>query len=781
MTNLPPASLDDPAFAALFAAAFVAALFAQMHYVWHRHQASAAAALYALGCCLLIAAHFLPAEFLSPLPAAPLALVFFTAAAFRFAHCAIFSPVPPLALTHIGRWPAVLSAAVILAALAFAAPDGVRIISSLLLAFLLAAAGRAVLTPVRFLLLAYAPLPFAAALAVFAPAIMAPMLAAYLAATLLVLSLLVFVLALFYQEPARPLTDSAFNAAFNAAGLALWDCAPALNRIYAAPAAARMLGLADTALNGSQENFYHYIHPADRRSCAEKIAALAKKGRSAFQLEFRMLAPKTREEIWLELAGSVLTPPASMNPRLAGVLRNITARKQSEQRLIHNMIHDPLTGLPARPLLLDRISRAFKNARKNTRKTNPPVLILLDVSRFRAVNETLGRAAGDTLLAALAQRLEHHAAAANPARAGANTFALLVPRQNESNENQAADFVRKLLPKLQMPLEVQGREIHPAFCAAIAPFRERHQTAGQILEEAERALNEAKNAKDQPIAFAKADGHKLDERRRALENDLHLALEREEIQLFYQPIVRLADSRLAGFEALLRWEHPVYGQIPPDEFVPIAEDLNLSGYIAASALAAATKELARWQTVYRAEPPLFVNVNISRQELLHDDIVADVERAIARSHIPANSLKLEITETLLMRYPERAYKALRQLQAAGAGIAIDDFGSGYSNFSYLRHMPCNMIKIDRSLTRDIAHSKSAQAIVRAVVGMGHDLSMTVAGEGIDHHDKLMSLLSAGCDFGQGYYFARPMTAENARAFLPSVNAPRWKTSRPSHL
>ena len=572
------------------------------------------------------------------------------------------------------------------------------------------------------------------------------------------------------DREAPPMRPQIADVAIGAALQCVWDwdmeAGRGRSRFSASPLLEEMLGLEPNALNGAPEKWIARIHPEDRAICLAAFENYAKYKNTTFRMEFR-LRHASGDYLWLELRAGMV------GDRCVGLACEITQRKRLEERLLRGAIYDPLTDLPNRALLLDRLERMLRNLKEG--EGGGPSLALLHLSRFREINEALGHLAGDHFLSLVARRLSQDApVGSSVARTGSNQFAFLAPSDFSA---QMPDLVKALVSRVCAPLEVLGQEIVPSCALGWAGYRADQQGAGALMKDAEIALQQARqmvgqNSRDCVVEFGSG-MRRLDSRHVSLASDLHHALERGEIEMHYQPIIRLADTKAAGFEALMRWRHPKYGMVAPMEFIPLAEESGLIDELGRFALTSATQELSRWQLTYRHNPPLFVSVNISRRELFREGLARDVKDSLAQAFLLPGMLKLEVTEGLIMRHPERAGQSLAQLRAAGAHIAIDDFGAGYSSLGWLQHLPFDVIKIDRALMGDgvSQYGAGSAAIVRAVVSMAHDMAVEVVAEGTDSSQKAVSLRETGCDYAQGFYYAHPMDREKVRAFLPR-NRPR---------
>ncbi len=552
------------------------------------------------------------------------------------------------------------------------------------------------------------------------------------------------------------------DVAIGAALQCVWDWNIAQRQFWVSPLLEKMLGLAPQALCGAPDKWMALIHPDDRATCLAAFENYARYKNTTFRMEFR-LRHAQGHYLWIELRAGMV------GERCVGLAGEITQRKQVEERLLHGAIYDPLTGLPNRALLLDRLERMIRAASAQA----GPSLAVLDLHRFREVNEALGHLAGDRLLFLIAQRLTQNAPpGSSVARTGSNQFAFLVPPHIAP---RMPELVKELVAHICAPLKILEQEVVPSCALGWAEWHDRSEDARALMKDAEIALQQARQMAGERGKIMRFDAHmrRVDARHMAIASDLRHALARKEIEMHYQPIIRLADTKAAGFEALMRWRHPKYGMITPAEFIPLAEESGLIDDLGRFALTSATKELSRWQLIYRHDPPLFVSVNISRRELFRESLAQDVKDSLAQAFLAPGMLKLEVTEGLIMRHPDRAGQSLAQLRAVGAHIAIDDFGAGYSSLGWLQHLPFDVIKIDRALIGEglAQYGAESAAIVRAVVSMAHDMSVKVVAEGTDSSQKAVSLRDTGCDYAQGFYYAHPMNKDKVRAFLPR-NRPR---------
>jgi diguanylate cyclase (GGDEF)-like protein len=437
---------------------------------------------------------------------------------------------------------------------------------------------------------------------------------------------------------------------------------------------------------------------------------------------------------------------------------------------------DPTTGLPNRELLADRIAHALAGHRGGD-----PVsiaVILLDLDRFKVINETLGHAAGDRLLVAVGQRLLNSLRPGDTvARFGGDEFALVLDPVADADE--AHRIAERIGAELHAPFPLNGREWFLSASLGIALAQPGRSTPDDLLREAEIAMVRAKSdaARRQFLFEPSMSDQTLD--RLDLENDLRSALERKEMRLHYQPIVGLDSGRVVGFEALVRWQHPKRGLVPPLAFIPLAEETGLIVPLGRWVLEEACAQAARWNRGRPADAaPVFVSVNLSARQFTKGDLVEDVGLTLQRTALDADALELEITESVLMDQSDAGVRALRDLRGLGVRLVLDDFGTGYSSLSYLKHLPLDTIKIDRSFVAGI-EGAADHSIVDAVIALAHGLGIGVVAEGIETDEQHERLRDLGCDYGQGYLFSRPVPAEGTAALLRrNVRRPRSMRPRP---
>jgi diguanylate cyclase (GGDEF)-like protein/PAS domain S-box-containing protein len=435
---------------------------------------------------------------------------------------------------------------------------------------------------------------------------------------------------------------------------------------------------------------------------------------------------------------------------------DITERKQQTAALEHQALHDALTGLPNRVLLQDRLDQAVRAA---TRAGEPLALLVMDLDGFKEVNDTLGHQAGDALLQQVAIRLAGVLRDSDTvARLGGDEFAVLLPGVGASGARLTA---RKLLRAIEKTAAVDDHAIDVGASLGIALFPEHGDEPDALLRRADVAMYVAKRSRSGIELYApEHDKHTPD--RLAMLADLRGAIDTGQFVLYYQPVVRFADQRVVRAEALLRWQHPRLGLLPPDTFIPLAEDTSLITPLTRWVLAQALRQCAAWQA---AGAPLGVAVNLSPRVLHEADLPQLLRTLLAQYDLPPAAVTLEITESALIAYPQQALDVLTQLHEMGLRLAIDDFGTGYSSLAYVKQLPIDEIKIDKSFVIDMRTGESDAAIVRSTIDLAHNLGLQTVAEGIEDAEAWQQLDALGCDEGQGYYFTRPIPADAFDSWL----------------
>jgi len=435
-----------------------------------------------------------------------------------------------------------------------------------------------------------------------------------------------------------------------------------------------------------------------------------------------------------------------------GTGRDITEQRQAEERIQHMAHHDALTGLPNRALLNDRLGQAIALAQRNRELL---ALLFIDLDRFKTVNDSLGHSTGDSLLRAVADRLVACVRATDTvARLGGDEFVVLLTDIKQAVDS--AQVAQKAVESLSQPFRVGKHVLHITPSIGICTFPHDGHDVDTLMRNADAAMYHAKEMGRNNYQFFTQSMNLITHERLELENDLRHALERHELSLHYQPQIDLKTGAIVGFEALARWEHPQRGSVPPSEFIHVAEEAGLIHPIGEFVLGEACKQARIWHAA--GFPQLQVAVNCSAKQFRRKGMVEAVAKLLQELELSADSLELEITESVMLQHPEQVVDWFRELTQMGLQLSIDDFGTGYSSLSYLKRFPIQKLKIDQSFVRDISHDPDDAAIVRAIIAMAHSLELVVIAEGVETAEQLAFLKSFGCDKAQGFYFSKPLPA-----------------------
>jgi diguanylate cyclase (GGDEF)-like protein/PAS domain S-box-containing protein len=517
-------------------------------------------------------------------------------------------------------------------------------------------------------------------------------------------------------------------------------------------------GLAPGAFDGTFAAFRRTVHPDDWPAFESEERAAQAERRDSLNV-FRIVLPDDNVR-WMEARGRAHYAPDGTLVRMTGTCMDVTERKKAEETLLHQALHDNLTGLPNRTLLQDRVSQAIlAGQRDNT----PLTLLLVDLDRFKEINDTFGHHYGDMLLEQIGPRLRGVVRAADTvARLGGDEFGILLP---SSDAEQAVAVAKKLLQKLEAPFELDGQTVEIGASIGIASYPSHGSDTPTLLRRADVAMYVAKRG-DHGIVVYSAEHDHYSAERLALGGELRRAIENDELLLHFQPKVDLRDGTLVGVEALVRWQHPVRGFLPPSEFITLAEQTGLINPLTRWVLQAALRQHQAWRELGLDIP---VAVNLSRRTLHDPELPEMVARLLARWGAAPEGLVLEITESSLMADPQRAGENLKQLRALGVRMSIDDFGTGYSSLASLKNLSVDELKIDQSFVQAMATDASARAIVRAIIDLADALNLRVVAEGVEDRATLDVLASLGCQVAQGYFLSRPIAAADLQAWAADVS------------
>ena len=540
--------------------------------------------------------------------------------------------------------------------------------------------------------------------------------------------------------------------AITGSGDTVWDWDVLRDRVVTRPDVSVQLGAAPNSLTGPARNWLPFLHSDDRDIFRTTLDVVLEHRRGRVSQNFRLRGADGHYH-WFALRARPVVGSDGEVIRCVGTLVDVTEQKKAEERLLHDAVHDNLTGLPNRELFMNRLEGMIAIA-KTDDKLKPTVFVV-DIDRFKQVNDGLGISAGDTILLTLARRL-HRLLKPRDAlsRFAGDQFALmLLSEQDPARIAAVADAVKAAI---RAPITFAKREIVLTASIGLVSWTTTQASAEDMVKDAELAMHQAKRFGGDRIEPFRPAFRSIGTDRLQLESDLRRAVERKEFTLAYQPIVRLEDRSVAGFEALIRWEHPRRGTIPPSDFIPVAESCELIVQLGLFAMQRAADDLAVWQR-HIGDVPLSVSVNLSSRQLIRRDLVSDVRSVIARANIKARCFRLELTESLVMDNPEQSSHVLTKLKNLGIGLSLDDFGTGYSSLSYLTRFPFDTIKIDKSFLDDATPKRDV--LLKSMVNMAHELGLSVVAEGISDENDALQLRQMGCEYVQSYMFGAPMPGD----------------------
>jgi diguanylate cyclase (GGDEF)-like protein/PAS domain S-box-containing protein len=539
------------------------------------------------------------------------------------------------------------------------------------------------------------------------------------------------------------------------------------DRIYVSPEIEDHLGLRRGDLEGPASSWMSLLHPLERDRYRACLDTVLEQRRGRVSQDFRLHA-SDGHYFWFRLRARPVVGPEGDVVRLVGTLSDVTEQKNAFERLLHDAVHDNLTGLPNREIFFDRLELALIHAAAPPH--HRPTVLCVDIDRFGKIVETVGVSAGDSILLTVARRLGRLLQPRDTlARISGDMFAIILA--SETATEQVVNLADRIRRTVSTPVTFGNREIPLSVSIGIALFDPQwHPKREDMLKDAEIAMRYAKRDGGGRIEAFRPSMRSQGSNRQALESELRRALERDEIKLFFQPVVRLDDRTVAGFDAILRWQHPRLGRVEPSEFLPLAEESGLIVNLGLFAMQRAARELSAWQKALDVNPPIFVNVNISSRLILRHDLLSDVKNVLTRTGVAPGSLKLELSEALVMENPEYAAQILGRLREIGAGLSLANFGSGYSSLAYLQRFPFDMIKIDRAFARQDALTNRA-AMLRSVVTLAHDFGMEAVAEGAENESDVIEFSQIGCEYAVGFAFGHPLSAADARKLVGATAEP----------
>ena len=552
-----------------------------------------------------------------------------------------------------------------------------------------------------------------------------------------------------------------YSLAMQASNDGLWDWDLKTNKILYSDRWKEMLGFNDDEISDTADEWLSRVHPEDHDRVRASIDAYLEGTTSNFEIEYR-IRHFSDNYLWMMAKGLAIRTSDGRATRFAGSQTDVSERKSNEEQMIHDAPHDTLTSIPNRTLLLDRIRQSLVR-RKRYPKTSFAI-IFIDLDRFRLVNESLGHIHGDELLQLISARLKETIPISDTvARLGGDEFSILLQDINSVRDVEViAKDIQNLFSK---PFFLGDREVFASASMGIAHSDNDYKTPEEILRDAELAMYRAKReGKSQSIVFQpqfrQSSLSPID-----LDTDLRRALDRDEMELHYQPIISMRDRTISGFEALLRWSHRSRGVISPNEFIPLAEETGLIYDLGQWVLGKACKQIAAWNKSKKKEDQLEISINLSSRQFSDPNLVEGIVENIEKSGFDAEFLKIEITESALMQNAQRSVSMLNQLKDLNIKVCVDDFGTGYSSLSYLHTFPIDTLKIDRSFVHDMSRNFRNMEIIRTIIMLAHNLKLDVIAEGVETGEQDAQLSALGCQFAQGFYFSRPINSSDAALLI----------------
>jgi diguanylate cyclase (GGDEF)-like protein/PAS domain S-box-containing protein len=575
-----------------------------------------------------------------------------------------------------------------------------------------------------------------------------------------------------FEETLRE-SEERYALAARGANDGLWDWKLKSNEIYFSSRWKGMLGYEETEIGNRPEEWFSRVHTDDVEALKAEIAAHIEGQSSHFEMEHRMLH-RDGTHRWMLSRGMVVRDQEGRASRMAGSQTDITERKQAEEQLLHDAFHDSLTGLPNRALFMDRLSQAVERVKRHSDCSFG--VIFLDLDRFKVVNDSLGHMIGDRLLVEISRRLESCIRTGDTiARLGGDEFTILLDGIKEAGD--AVCMAERIQKQLHRPFSLNGQEVFTSASIGIALSALAYDRPEDILRDANIAMHRAKSQGKARYQVFDATMHFHARELLRLETDLRRTAERQEYCVHYQPIMSLESGVITGFEALVRWQHPERGFVYPEEFISVAEETGLIISLDRWVLREACRQARAWQQVSTANSSLTISVNLSAKQFSQPDLVKCVDEVLKETGLDPGSLRLEITESVLMSSADSVTAVLAQLRDLGIELHLDDFGTGYSSLSYLHRFPINVLKIDRSFISRICPGGENSEIARAIITMAHSLGMKVVAEGIETPWQLAELKTLECEFGQGNLFSKPVEASAAGKLLAASSGGAVLTRR----
>jgi diguanylate cyclase (GGDEF)-like protein/PAS domain S-box-containing protein len=568
-------------------------------------------------------------------------------------------------------------------------------------------------------------------------------------------------LALYKHSMEKKLRESEerYDLAARGANDGLWDWNLKKNEIYYSPRWKAMLGFKEEEIGNSPDEWLKRVHPNDEKRVRENLVSHINGSTPHFQYEYR-IKHANATYVWVLTRGLAVRDSEGKAYRIAGSQTDLTTRKLIEERLAYGALHDGLTGLPNRELFMDRLKQRMELTKRHP--DNMFAVLFLDIDRFKVVNDSLGHAVGDQLLATTAKRLQLCMRPEDTvSRLSGDEFAILLNEvQDVSDAIRVADRIQARMMETTV-LSAVNRTTTVSI--GITMFSDKYTQPQDMLRDADTAMYRAKALGGGRHQIFDTSMHTQALTLLQLEADMKRAVKNQEWVVYYQPIISVAGGKVSGVEALVRWRHPQRGLISPLDFVPQAEDIGLIIPIGEFVLRTACLQTKAWRNAGFSK--LWVSVNLSGRQFQDQSLVYKISQILAETGLPSDGLRLEVTESVAMQDVAYGIRVLKELKKLGVHVSLDDFGNGYSSLSYLKQFSLNVLKIDQSFIQDILVNKNSEAITMAIIAMARSLGLEVVAEGVEKEEQLAFLKSKFCDEVQGFLFSKPLPVEELTSFL----------------
>ncbi len=571
-------------------------------------------------------------------------------------------------------------------------------------------------------------------------------------------------------EKALRESESRYALASRAANDGLWDWNLVSKQIYFSPRWKYLLGYEEETLDNTLDEWFSRVHPDHLEQVSQTIISYLQNPLSPLEISYPMLH-KDGSYRWMLCRAIAVKNDQGQISRLTGSITDITSSRLAEEKLRYQANYDGLTGLPNRSCFLEKLKKLFHSARKGQEEMF--AVLFLDLDGFKKINDSLGHLVGDELLINFSRRLKECLRNEDTfARLGGDEFAIVM--ENILELRDATNLAERISRQLEKPFRLEGRELFVTTSIGIAPSTNNYLQVEDLLRDADTAMYQAKTSGKARYTVFQTEMYLEAISALELENDLRQAIERQEFEVFYQPIVKLINRKIIGFEALVRWHHPEKGMVSPAKFIPIAEETGMISPIGYWVMEQACHQMHIWQEKYEVAQTMTVSVNLSPIQLKQSEpnhpfnCLEKIQNIIEKTGLKSHSLKLEITESTIMESLDLANSLIEQIKAMGIKLSMDDFGTGYSSLNYLHHLPLDTLKIDRSFTKEIDINSDKLQLTRTIVNLAQTLKMDVIAEGVETIEQQALLTQLNCEYGQGYLFSKPVSSTDAEILIATT-------------